>query len=340
MRQVWLTKVGGPEVLQIREAPDPTPGGDEVRVRVRAAGVNFAEIMARKGLYPDAPKVPFVPGYEVSGVVDAVGERVRDLRVGDAVVAVTRFGGYADVVCAAEHHTFRIVPEVPLLEAAAIPVNYLTAELMLADMARVQAGETIFVHSLGGGVGIAMLQLARARGAHVTGSASTPKHARLREMGAAHVVDSGESDFEAAVIRFTNGAGVDAVFDPVAGKSFLKSYRCLRPFGRLIMYGASSLSSPSALKKGRALLETLAIPTVGFHPLRLMSDNRSVMGFNLGHLWDETDRLRAAMRRVGDGFAARTLAPVVDRTFPLDEAGAAHAWIEQRRNFGKVLLVP
>jgi len=340
MRQMLLTRFGGPEVLELREAPDPTPGREDVRIRVRAAGVNFAEVLARKGLYPDAPKLPFVPGYEVAGVVDAVGEAVADIRPGAAVVAGVRFGGYADTVCTPARLVLRVPEGVPFERAAAVPVTYLTAHLLLHDLARVRAGETVLVHGLGGGVGIALLQLARAAGVRVVGTASVFKHERLRSMGAAEVVDGRAHDFEAATIRFTDGVGVDAVFDPVGGKSFLKSYRCLRSFGRLVMYGVSSLSSDSRLAQGRSLLAMLAIPPVGFHPFRLMNDNRAVMGLNAGRLWQDAERLRETMAAILAGIAKGDYDPVVDRTFPLEAAGEAHRYLEERRNFGKVVLVP
>lgn len=340
MRHVLLTKYGAPEVLELREAPDPDPGRDEVRIRVRAAGVNFAEVMARKGLYPDAPKLPFVPGYEVAGEIDAVGAAVNAFRPGDAVVAGVRFGGYADTVCTPARYVLPVPDGVPFERAAAVPVTYLTAHLLLHELARARTGETVLVHSLGGGVGIALLQLGRAAGVRVIGTASTPKHARLRELGAAHVIDGREQDFEAATVRFTDGAGVDAVFDPVGGKSFLKSYRCLRSFGRLVMYGVSSLSAGSKVAQGRSLLAMLAIPPIGFHPFRLMNDNRAVMGLNAGRLWDDTERLRTTMEAVVGGLARGAYEPIVDRVFPLAEAAAAHRYLEERRNFGKVVLIP
>jgi NADPH:quinone reductase-like Zn-dependent oxidoreductase len=335
-----LTRFGGPDALVLREGPDPTPGRDDVRIRVRAAGVNFAEVMARKGLYQDAPKLPFVPGYEVAGVVDAVGEGVAAFRPGDPVLAGVRFGGYADTVCTPARLVLPLAEGVPFERAAAVPVTYLTAHLLLHDLARARAGETVLVHGLGGGVGVALLQLARAAGVRVIGTASTFKHERLLAMGAAAVIDGRQDDFEAATIRFTEGAGVDAVFDPVGGKSFLKSYRCLRSFGRLVMYGASSLSAESRVAQGRSLLAMLAIPPIGFHPFRLMNDNRAVMGLNAGRLWDDAERLRETMAAIVAGIAKGDYDPVVDRTFPLEAAGEAHRYLEERRNFGKVVLVP
>src|SRR3954451_5905666 len=205
MRSVWIPKIGPPEVLELREAPDPHARPGEVRVRVRASGVNFADVMARMGLYPDAPKLPCVVGYEVAGTVDEVGDGVTDLAAGDAVIATTRFGGYADVGTVPAPQTVRLPTGMSFEEGAAIPVNYLTAILMLEHFARVRSGERVLVHGAAGGVGLAAVQLCRLRHAEVVGTASSSKHAILREAGVAHTIDYRTTDFEAETRRVTGG---------------------------------------------------------------------------------------------------------------------------------------
>ena len=238
MQQVWIPRIGEPDVLELREAPDPEPGPGEVRVRVKASGINFADIMARMGLYPDSPKLPTVVGYEVAGLVDGVGEGVTSLREGDRVVCMTRFGGYSDVLCVQESAA-RVLPENLDFEgAASIPVNYLTAWLMLVRLGNVRAGEKVLVHACAGGVGIAAVQICRHFGAEVIGTASGAKHERLREMGVAHCIDYRTQDFEDEVADLTDGRGVDIVLDAVGGESFAKSYRSLDSFGRLFVFGA------------------------------------------------------------------------------------------------------
>jgi synaptic vesicle membrane protein VAT-1 len=153
MRQVFITRTGGPEVLELREAPDPLPKSHALRIRVKAAGVNFADIMARKGLYPDAPKLPAVVGYEVSGVVDAVGPEISEDWLDKEVVALTRFGGYADTVLAPVEQVFPKPPRLTHAECAAIPVNYLTAWQLMVVMGAAAEGETVLIHNAGGGVG-------------------------------------------------------------------------------------------------------------------------------------------------------------------------------------------
>ena len=205
MRQIWIPRHGPPDVLEVREAPDPRPGPGQVRIRTAAAGVNFADILARLGLYPDAPKTPCVVGYEVSGVVDAVGSGVTALEAGAQVVAGTHFGGYSDVVVVPASAAFPAPSNLPLESAAALPVNYLTAWLMLIRLGNVRAGELVLVHAAAGGVGLAALQLCRWRGAEVIGIASAGKHERLRAAGVRHCIDSATRNFDVEVRRLTEG---------------------------------------------------------------------------------------------------------------------------------------
>jgi len=338
MKQIWIPRHGGPSVLEVREAEDPTPGDGQVRVRVRAAGINFADIMARMGLYPDAPKTPMVVGYEVAGDVDAVGPGVTGFAVGDRVVAATRFGGYSDVVCADARLTAALPAALSYEQGAALPVNYLTAWLMLVHLGNVHRGDRVLVHAAAGGVGQAAVRIAHHHGAEVIGTASAPKHERLREQGVAHCVDYRNQDFEAEVKRITGGAGVHIALDAVGGKSFGKSYRCLAPTGRLFAFGASSLAPGEKRSILKAIRGFLAMPK--FKPLDMMGDNRGVFGINLGHLWDQHALLRAMLVDIIALAAEGPLAPTVDRTFPFAEATAAHAYIQAHKNFGKVLLTP
>jgi NADPH:quinone reductase-like Zn-dependent oxidoreductase len=335
-RAVWIPKAGPPEVLEVRSGADPVPRDDEVTIRVRAAGVNFADVSARLGFYPDAPPFPCVVGYEVSGTVDRAGARVSALAPGQRVVALTRFGGYADLLAVPAAQVFPLPESVSFEQAAAIPVNYLTAVLMLRHFANVKAGETVLVHAAAGGVGMAAIQLSRAAGAEVIGTASASKHATLREAGVAHCIDYRTEDFETAVRRVTAGRGVDVVLD--ATGAFSKSYRCLAPLGRLVCFGLSSASSSMAPSRLNALWAVARLPW--FHPIKLMNDNKAVIGVNLGHLWDHMDMLRREMVQLVADCEAGRITPVVDKAFSLDRTADAHRYIQERRNVGKVLLVP
>ena len=335
-RAVWIPKAGPPEVLELRTGPDPQPGPGQVTIRVKASGVNFADVSARLGFYPDAPPFPCVVGYEVSGVVETVGSGVSDLKAGQRVCALTRFGGYADLIAVPAAQVFLLPDSVGFEQAAAIPVNYVTAVLMLRHFANVKAGEKVLVHAAAGGVGMAAIQLCRAAGAEVIGTASASKHGVLRDAGVSHCIDYRTEDFESAVKRVTGGRGVDIVLD--ATGAFSKSYRCLAPLGRLVCFGLSSASSGMVPSRLNALWAVARLPW--FHPIKLMNDNKAVIGVNLGHLWDHIDMLRREMLQLVADCEAGRIKPVVDRTFPLEQTAAAHRFMQERRNVGKVLLVP
>jgi NADPH:quinone reductase-like Zn-dependent oxidoreductase len=337
MRQVVILRHGAPDVLQLREVPDLTPADGEIRIAVRAAGVNFADVLARLGLYPDAPKPPVVVGYEVAGIVDAVGPGVAGHRKGDHVLALTRFGGYADQVVVPSGFAFAIPDWMNDADAAAIPVNYLTAFLALYRMANIAAGETVLIHGAGGGVGIAATQLARLRGATIIGTASVAKHDAIRRQGVHHAIDYRKANVVAEVRRLTHDRGVDVVLDPIGGSSFADSYRLLAPLGRLVMFGVSSIASGERRSLWRALSTIMRMPT--FKPLSLMNRNRGVFGLNLGHLWDQQHQLAEAMSLLLREVTTGRLRPVVARTFPLEHAADAHRFMHLRANIGKVVLV-
>ena len=338
MKQVWIPKIGEPEVLELREAPDPEPGPGEVRIRVEASGINFADILARMGLYPDSPKLPAVVGYEVAGVVDRFGDGVEGVREGDRVLATTRFGGYSDAVCVPQPAALPIPDSLDFQAAAAIPVNYLTAWLMLVRLGHVRKGEAVLVHACAGGVGLAAVQICRHFGAEVIGTASASKHQRLREAGVSACIDYRTQDFLTEVRRLTGGRGVNIALDAVGGESFRRSYRALAPLGRLFIFGASSVAPGTKRNMFAALSQLWKMPS--FKPMQLMSHNKGVYGVNLGHLWSRADELAAMMGEILALVADGAFKPVVDRAFPLADAAAAHRYIQDRKNFGKVDLVP
>jgi NADPH:quinone reductase-like Zn-dependent oxidoreductase len=338
VRQVWIPKIGAPSVLEVREAPDPEPGPGEVRVRFAAAGINFADIMARMGLYPDAPKLPAVVGYEGAGTVDAVGEGVTDIAAGSRALAMTRFGGYSDVVCVPRNQVVPIADSLSFEKAAAIPVNYLTAWIMLIRLGNLQRGERVLIHAAAGGVGQAAVQIATWRGAEILGTASPGKHDRLNAAGVAHCIDYTSQDFETEVARITGGKGVHVIIDAVGGKSFAKSYRSLAPLGRLFLFGASTMATGKKRSVISALSGLMAMPK--FKPIPLMNENRGVFGVNMGHLWEQSDQLIAMLGEIRELVERGVLDPVVDATFPFSKAADAHHYIQDRKNFGKVLLTP
>ena len=336
MRQAVITRHGPPEVFEIREGPDPTPAAGELRIRVRAAGINFADILSRLGLYPDAPKPPMVVGYEVAGHIDAIGSDVTGFSDGERVVALTRFGGYSDVVVAPAVQCFHFPDSLSDAEAAAVPVNYLTAAIALYRMAALAPNETVLVHNAGGGVGIAATQLARLRRARVIGTASAMKHDALRSFGVDHAIDYRHANVADEVKKITRGRGVDVVLDPIGGRSFTESYRLLAPLGRLIIFGLSAAAPGERRSWFRALRAWASTPR--FDPLSMINRNRGVFGLNVGHLWEERGQLATLMDMLMTELRAERLRPVVAKTFPLARVADAHRFIQSRANIGKVVL--
>jgi NADPH:quinone reductase-like Zn-dependent oxidoreductase len=337
MRQIWITRAGPPDVLQVRDAPDPEPKAGEVRIRVRAAGINFADLMARVGLYPDAPKIPCVVGYEVSGTIDRIGEGVTDVAEGDRVFAMPKFGGYTDVLVLAARQVVKMPAEMTFEEGAALPVVYLTAHHMLLFTGVLRQGSTVLVHSAAGGVGIAATQLAKTHQCVVIGIASRGKHAFLREHGVDHTVESGPG-YSAAVRAIVGERGVDVILDPVGGRSWTDGYALLAPCGRLVAFGLSAAASGNTRDLLHALGAVLKVRRLS--PRTLMDDNKTVSGVNMGHLFGRLDLLTPQLHALVDLYRQRRIRPHVASTFRFDQAAAAHQYIHDRKAVGKVLLVP
>ena len=344
MRAVVIARHGLPETLEVRELPDPPVAPGQVRISVRAAGINFADTLARIGLYPDAPKLPCVVGYEVAGEVESVGEGVETLQVGDRVLAATRFNGQAELVSVPEGQAMPLPDHVSYEEGAAFPVNYATAHAALVVMGGLKKGERVLIHAAAGGVGTAATQIAGGIGAEIFGTASASKHDAIREQGVDHAIDYRTLDFEREVRRITGDEGVDVIMDALGPTSFRKDYRLLRPGGRLIMYGLSEVQGGSGKRDIPAALRSLARMPLATMPwwksLAVMNENKGVFGLNLLSWWDrEGDVQRITEPLLGDLQNGR-LKPVVAAAFPFDRAANAHRMLEERRNVGKVLLVP
>ena len=338
-QQIVIKKAGGPETLSVESAAVPEPGPGEVQVEVHAAGINFADILARQGLYPDAPPMPVVVGYEVSGVVSSQGPGLDEDFAGRELVGLTRFGGHSSVVNVPAAQLFDKPASLSHAEAASIPVAFLTAWQMLVVQGGLRSGDTVLIQNAGSGVGLAALDIARHVGARTIGTASSGKHEFLTARGLDHAVDYRTGDWTAEVLRLTDGRGVDLVIDPLGGESFRQSLRVLRPTGRLGMYGVSAASNNRGLL-GKTQLAKTALRMPFFHPVGLMNDNRGAFGTNLGHMWSEVDRMREWTAEILGGVEAGWVRPHVDSTFPFSRVADAHAHIEARKSIGKVVLVP
>lgn len=339
MRAVWIRKSGGPEVLEVRETEDPEPKAGEVRVRVRACGLNFAETTARQGFYPAAPKPPFVAGYEGAGVVDALGEGADASLEGARVMFISRFGAHSDTVCVPTDQLVVIPSAMSFEDAAALPVNYLTAYQMVVRIRRTQPGDRVLVHAAAGGVGTAVLQLCRGIGGVTTfGTASAAKHDYVRSQGCDHPIDYRSADYVAAVRELTNGEGVDLVCDALGGADWKKGYSLLRPAGLLVCFGLANAQRAGTVSWLRVIGQVLRIPK--FNPMKMMGDNRGVVGVDLGSMWPHRELIQSGLRDVLALYESGVAKPHVDSIFPFERAGEAHAHLEGGKSVGKVLLVP
>jgi NADPH:quinone reductase-like Zn-dependent oxidoreductase len=333
MLAVEITKHGGPQVLRVKEQSDPALRPGWVRIEVAACGINFADVMARMGVYPDAPKPPCVVGYEVAGTVVGVGEGVEELTHGQRVLAGTQFGGYASMVSVPERDCVPLPERLSFEQGAAIPVNYATAWAALVGYGNLQPGERVLIHSVGGGVGIAATQLARRFGAsEIYGTASRSKHQRVRDLGVDHVFDYSEVNTKAAL------PGFDVILDPIGGRSLRTSYDLLRPGGRLVGFGASAVVSGGKRKIVTALGTLARMPR--FSLVKQMSESKAVIGLNMLTLWKDRETLEPWIEPLRELIEDGTIEPVIAGTFSFEEAGAAQDMLTQRRNIGKVVLVP
>jgi len=336
MQQVVITRHGGPEVLHVRETAEPQLKSGDVLIDVKYSGINFADLLMRMGLYPSAPKPPFTPGYEVSGVIAKVGSTENDELLGKSVAALTKFGGYSSKVVVKKDRLIALSDGVDMALAAAMPVVYLTSYVMLSLQAHLQKDEWVLIHNIGGGVGLAAVELSRMIGANIIGTASAGKHDRLREKGIHHLIDYNTEDFVARVKEITEGKGVDVIIDPIGGENLKKSYKALGSFGRLVVFGFSKAASGPRRKVLHLLKEYIKTPK--FSPIQLMGHNKGVFGCHLGMVMDRQELLQECMQKLMSYFQSGDINPHIDRVFPLNRVTDAHQYIMDRRNFGKVLL--
>lgn len=324
MRAVAVSHFGGPEVLEVREFPVPQPGVDEVLIKVAYAGVNYAELMARRGDYHALP-TPFIPGYEVSGTIEAVGANVEGFHIGQPAAALTVRGGYAEYATAQAILTFPLDAAghtIEMAQAAAFPTVAPTAYDLLVNAARIRQGDSVLVQAASGGVGIAAGQIARAMGASlVLGTVSSEaKAAYARPFGYDHVIST--AGFEQAVMEITAGRGVDIALDARGEPTRSQNLAVLAPFGRLVIFGDSSHN-----------------PEQSILPSKLWKSNKGVIGYSITSLSQTAPHLLAStVQQVLSLMSQGALKIDVSSILPLEQAAAAHRCIEARKNVGKLLL--
>ena len=336
MKAIQLIKYGdADQAFRISDLLVPEPQEGEVLIRVERFGLNFADVMSRRHLYRDAPSLPFVPGYEVTGVVEKAPP--GSFRQGDRVVAFTRFGGYAQYVTA-PLPAVAVLPEgIGFAEGTALATQYCTAWHAAADMANIREGELVLVHAAAGGVGIALTQIAHMRGATVIGTAGSEEKIKfLEETGVEYAVNYREKDFEKEVPALTGGRLPDVIFDPVGGKNFSKSRKILSYGGRIVAYGASSQLS---LRKNPLAPLKLLFGFGFLHPVGLIVNSRGVLGVNVLKIADhKPEVLQRTLQEVVHHTSEGKLNPLVGKEYAAEEIAAAHAFFESRQSIGKIVL--
>ena len=334
MRAIVITKHGDPSVLKVQQRPDPPPpSAGQVRIAVRAAGVNFADHLARVGLYPDAPKLPCVVGYEVAGTIEAVGDGVDVSRIGERVLAGTRFGGYAEIVNVNESDVVVLPDSMTFEQGAAVPVNYATAWAALHGYGSLRPGERVLIHAAAGGVGTAAIQLAKPTGVEIHGTASPGKHQALTEMGVDRTIDYRRDGWWKDLPPY------DLVLDAIGGASLRRSYALLRPGGRLVAYGISALQQGEK-RSLRTVLPQLLPMLRGFNLTKQLSDSKAVIGLNMLKLWDDRGTLEPWIDPLSAALTDGIASPIVHAAVPFADAPEAHRILAARENVGKVVLVP
>lgn len=329
--RVIITAQGSPEVLKLIEEDLPTPAPGQVRVKNLASGVAYADVLMRHGLYPKTPPFPFTPGYDIVGEIDALGDGVQGFSIGQRVAALTMIGGYAQYTLVPAAHLVLLPANLDPADAVSLVLNYVTAYQMLHRAADLRDGQSLLVHGAAGGVGTAALQLGKIAKLRMFGTASKPKHELVSSLGATPI-DYRSENFQTRIQQLAPG-GVNCVLDPIGGKNWLASYRCLRPQGTLICYGASSAVAEGKLSAG------LGFATLGL--LKLIPDGRRAFWYNVKSLRDQHPAwFREDLSRLFDLLASRQIQPVIAAKLPLREAARANQLLEQSQVSGKIVLLP
>jgi NADPH2:quinone reductase len=314
MKAVIITRQGGPDVLEVRQVPEPTPEAGEELIRVEAGGINFADTMTATGGYPGTPKPPLVAGREYSGTRASNGERV---------MGYMQWGAFAEIIAARPALLWPVPMGWSAPEGAAFPVNFFTAYFAYwkAGLIDNPKGSRVLIHAVAGGVGTAAVQIGKLLGVEMYGtSSSDEKLARVEELGLQHGINYKQHDYEDAIKTLTKGQGIDVVFEMLGGEHVLKSVRCLRDFGRVIVYGTATGQ--------RAQLD----------PGVLYAKGASVHGLWLTYLSQKPDLMRQAWQQLSAWAAQGQLRPVIDAVLPMEKAGDAYRRLLERKNFGKVVL--
>ena len=336
MKAAVLIKNGSSTgAFEIRDVPKPTPKQNEVLIKVSAFGLNFADVMARRGSYKDAPPLPAILGYDVAGIIEDTGDGVTNFKKGDKVIAMTRFGGYAEYATTNAGAVAILPDHIDDAIATALATQYCTAVYVAAEMVNLYEGDKVLIHSGAGGVGIALIQYAVYKKCEIFATAGSPEKVNyLKEAGVHHAINYTTDNFEIIIKNSTQQKGVDVIFDAVGGKSVKKGFRLLAPGGRLICYGAAELSNKNIFGKIKTALN------FGFyHPAQLMMPSKSIIGINMLQIGDHKphviERCLAEVMRL---YQQGVFVPVIGKVFNVADISKAHDYLEQRKSIGKVIV--
>jgi NADPH:quinone reductase-like Zn-dependent oxidoreductase len=338
MKAAVLVKTGNPDTaFEIREVPKPEQKPNEALIKVEGFGLNFADVMARHGMYQDAPKMPSILGYDAVGTVEEVGADVDPSWVGKRVVAMTRFGGYAEYAVTDTRAMAEIAAHISIGEAAALATQYCTAWYCACHMMNLHPGDVVLIHAAAGGVGTAVTQIAKMKGCTVVGTAgSDEKLEYLKKNGVDHAINYRKHDYEKEITRLLGDKPIDAAFNPTGGKSFKKDLRLLNIGGRVVAYGASERMG----KKGGIFATIKFALNFGFHtPIKLIMNTKAMIGVNMLRVADhKPEALQRCLNEVTKLTNEGVLKPNVGGEFPAAEIGKAHALLESRKSTGKIVV--
>jgi NADPH2:quinone reductase len=318
MKALVITRFGGPEVLELQQVPDAHPTPEQVLVKVEAGGLNFADLMTTHGGYANTPKPPLTAGREFAG-----REFTSDAEPGGRrVMGYTQWAAFAEKTAAHRNLVWPVPENWTAEQAAAFPVNFFTAYFAYWKAGLLNhPGASVLIHAVAGGVGTAAVQIGKILGIEMYGtSSSEDKLARVRELGLPHGINYKQSDYAEAIKELTNGEGVDAVFEMLGGEHVAKSVKCVRDFGRVIVYGAATGETPQ--------LDTRLLYAKG----------ASVHGLWLSYLSGNRTLMESAWKQLSEWLAAGKLHPVIGKVFPLAEARAAYTLMQEGKNYGKIVL--
>ncbi len=337
MKAVVLVKKGKPEVaFELRDVEKPSPKPNEVLIKSEAFGLNYADVMARLGLYEDCPPLPAVIGYDMIGRIESIGSEITEVAVGDRVVALTRFGGYAEYAVTDGRAVAKVPDDMSVGVGTALTTQYGTAYYAGEEMVRIHEGDHVLIQAAAGGVGTALVQLAKHRGATVYGTASTHKLDYLREMGVDHPIDYRNTDFETAVRKIRGKEGIDVAFDSIGGKHVKKAFKLLGSGGRLVCYGAASMSDTV---NNRIKLLGVAFGFGLYSPIQFLKPSKGVIGVNMLRIADDRpDTLNRCLKGVVKLVEEGVFNPTVGGVYKVDQINEAHSLLESRKSMGKIVV--